>query len=76
MEIYRKGKKGTGEWGYSQSVVDYSKYCHVFSRAYFKLLEIVNVIELPGTPMRIGMIAEGPGGFIQYLTHLRGYISD
>ena len=77
VDIYRpKGRLILTKLSYKQSVVDYKSYPRVFSRAYFKLIEILQLVLLPANPIRVCMLAEGPGGFIQALTTLRNNPSD
>lgn len=51
-----------------------TEQAQIFSRAYFKLWEILETGVLEGMkdkPLSIGCVAEGPGGFIHALVDYR-----
>ena len=52
--------------------------CKPLSRSYFKMIELVRFFKLIETsaPIRTFHLAEGPGGFIEALVHMRGRKDD
>lgn len=82
IDIYRPDSKKTGKkFGKNyQSIIKYditgkTGLYPIFSRAYFKLWEIIAELKLldqfQNKPIRIGNLAEGPGGFIHALIDYR-----
>ncbi len=86
IETYSEDKPGKFA-KYDKSVIKYDKkgingVYPIFSRAYFKLWEILkekdlNIMEeWKGKPIRIASLAEGPGGFIQAMIDFRNKQND
>lgn len=87
VEIHRKWKSlANGKVEYGRSIIHYEEgnydivydntlsQAPIFSRAYFKLWEILELGVLApyhNTQLTIGCIAEGPGGFIHALVDYR-----
>lgn len=74
IDVYRPDHKKK----YNKSIIKYEGSDGlepIFSRAYFKLWEILAELKLlseyKGKPMRIANLAEGPGGFIHALIDYR-----
>lgn len=82
VEIDRKNNVLNEDFPYyGQTVVDYScgSISKVFSRAYFKLYEMLRLGILDAykdTPIRVACLAEGPGGFLNCLTDYRSSNGD
>uniref|UniRef100_A0A6C0D1S7 Ribosomal RNA methyltransferase FtsJ domain-containing protein n=1 Tax=viral metagenome TaxID=1070528 RepID=A0A6C0D1S7_9ZZZZ len=70
-------KKYTNPYEYIHTMVPMKKKCVAthkpLSRSYFKMIEIMNIFNLKGDsrPIRSFHLAEGPGGFIEALAHIR-----
>jgi len=70
-------KKYTNPYEYIHTVVPFKKKCvskhKPLSRSYFKMIEIVNTFGLTfeSKPIKTFHLAEGPGGFIEAMVHLR-----
>jgi 23S rRNA U2552 (ribose-2'-O)-methylase RlmE/FtsJ len=70
-------KKYTNPYEYIHTPVPAKKKCIAMhkplSRSYFKMIEMMNIFNLKGDsrPMKSFHLAEGPGGFIEALAHLR-----
>lgn len=87
VEIYRKGRSlEYSPIEYGKSIINYNEgaldmvydnsveQSPIFSRAYFKLWEILELgvlAEYKNRPLIIGCVAEGPGGFIHALLDYR-----
>lgn len=73
VDIYRSQE--VAEKRYAQPIIDYKKQGYIFSRAFFKLWEVLSEYKvLDGwinKPIRICCLCEGPGGFIQSLIDFR-----
>lgn len=75
-------KKYTNPYEYIHTVIPFKKKCvskhKPLSRSYFKMIEIVNTFGLTfeSKPIKTFHLAEGPGGFIEAMTHLRHCIHD
>ena len=83
IDIYRPDSHASKK--YNKSIIKYdvkgkNGVYPIFSRAYFKLWEILNELNLlnqfKNKNIRIGNIAEGPGGFIQSLLDYRNQQND
>ena len=52
-----------------------NKLNYIFSRAYFKLWEVISLFEVlknyKNKPIKVACLAEGPGGFIHCLIDAR-----
>ena len=70
-------KKYTNPYEYIHTSVPAKNKCIAMykplSRSYFKMIEIMNIFNLKGDsrPIKSFHLAEGPGGFIEALAHLR-----
>jgi 23S rRNA U2552 (ribose-2'-O)-methylase RlmE/FtsJ len=70
-------KKYTNPYEYIHTVIPFKKKCvskhKPLSRSYFKMIEIVNTFGLTfeSKPIKTFHLAEGPGGFIEAMVHLR-----
>jgi 23S rRNA U2552 (ribose-2'-O)-methylase RlmE/FtsJ len=72
-------KKVTNPYEYVHTVLPHGKYAisklKPLSRAFYKLIEICNVLDIfrkwSMRSIRSFHLAEGPGGFIEAMTHLR-----
>lgn len=77
IDIYRPIQRAQSK--YNQSIVNYEygreKLSWIFSRAYFKLHEVITTYDVlkkfRGKKMNIACLAEGPGGFINCLIDFR-----
>ena len=77
-------KKVTNPYEYIHTVLPHGKYAisklKPLSRAFYKLVEICNVLDVfrkwPMRSIRSFHLAEGPGGFIEAVTHLRSCDAD
>ena len=75
-------KKYTNPYEFIHSVIpDIKKtVCTIrpISRSYYKLIEIINTLELNdvNNPIETFHLAEGPGGFIEAICYLRSNIKD
>jgi len=70
-------KKYTNPYEYIHTVIPFKKKCvskfKPLSRSYFKMIEIIHTFELyfESKPLHTFHLAEGPGGFIEAIAHLR-----
>ena len=75
-------KKYTNVYEYIHTIIPYTKFpvCKLrpLSRSFFKLIEIYNLlnIEFKTQNIKTFHLAEGPGGFIEAMTHLRNNPND
>jgi 23S rRNA U2552 (ribose-2'-O)-methylase RlmE/FtsJ len=75
-------KKYTNPYEYIHTNVPHKKKCvskyNPLSRSYFKMIEIVNTFGLrfDSKPIHTFHIAEGPGGFIEAMVHMRNCSHD
>lgn len=75
-------KKYTNVYEYIHTVIPYTKFpvCKLrpLSRSFFKLIEIYNLLNIDFNIENIKSfhLAEGPGGFIEAMTHLRNNTED
>ena len=70
-------KKYTNPYEYIHTVIPFKKKCvskyKPLSRSYFKMIEIINTLnlEFDSRPIQTFHLAEGPGGFIEAIVNLR-----
>lgn len=70
-------KKYTNPYEYIHTVIPFKKKCvskyKPLSRSYFKMIEIINTLNLDfdSRPIQTFHLAEGPGGFIEAIVNLR-----
>lgn len=70
-------KKYTNPYEYIHTVIPFKKKCvskyKPLSRSYFKMIEIINTLNLQfdSRPIRTFHLAEGPGGFIEAIANMR-----
>ena len=75
-------KKYTNVYEYIHTIIPYTKFpvCKLrpLSRSFFKLIEIYNLlnIEFKTSNIKTFHLAEGPGGFIEAITHIRNNPDD
>lgn len=75
-------KKYTNPYEYIHTNIPHKKKCvskhNPLSRSYFKMIEIVNTFGLSfdSKPIHTFHIAEGPGGFIEAIVHMRNCYHD
>jgi len=79
IEQWDKYKKYTNPYEYIHSIIPNTKQSistlKPISRSFFKMIEICNTLSLlnllPSTSCKSFHLAEGPGGFIEALVHMR-----
>ena len=75
-------KKYTNPYEYIHTNIPHTKKCvskyNPLSRSYFKMIEIINTFGLrfDSKPIHTFHIAEGPGGFIEAMVHMRNCSHD
>lgn len=79
IEQWDKYKKNTNPYEYIHTLIPNTKYSvstlKPISRSFFKMIEICNTFklldELPSSGINSFHLAEGPGGFIEAIIHMR-----
>jgi 23S rRNA U2552 (ribose-2'-O)-methylase RlmE/FtsJ len=76
-------KKYTNPYEYIHTVIPYTKHavCKLkpLSRSFYKLIEMYNLLHImddADIPVKTFHLAEGPGGFIEAIHHLRSNVDD